>query len=159
MSSLGGFAISGKRSFRIATDCIVSSTERVVCVSQTSFFPGVGWIVRASSRPSTTRTFPGASPAVPSTSSWPMWPMRRISVSSLAKRLTSLCTLVTRGHVASMVFKFRAAASACTAGETPWAEKTTVAPSGTSSVSFTKMTPRCSRVETTCLLWTISLRT
>ena len=42
MSSLGGLAISGKRSFRIATDCIVSSTERVVCVSQTSFLPGVG---------------------------------------------------------------------------------------------------------------------
>ena len=46
-----------------------------------------------------------------------------------------------------------------TAGETPCAEKTTVAPSGTSSVSLTKMTPRCSRVDTTCLLWTISLRT
>jgi len=52
-----------------------------------------------------------------------------------------------------------AAAASWTAGDTPCAEKTTVAPSGTSSVSLTKMTPRCSRVETTCLLWTISLRT
>ena len=112
MSSLGGLAISGKRSFRIATDCIVSSTESVVCVSQTSFLPGVGWMVRASSSPSTMRTLPGASPAVPSTSSCPTWPMRRISVSSLAKRFTSLCTLVTSGHVASMVLRFRAAASA-----------------------------------------------
>ena len=159
MSSEGGLAISGKRSFKIATDCIVSSTERVVWVSQTNFFPGVGWMVRASSSPSTIRTLPGASPAVPSTSSWPLWPINKISVSSLAKRFTSLCTLVTSGQVASMVFKLRAAAASWTAGETPCAEKTTVAPSGTSSVSLTKMTPRCSRVETTCLLWTISLRT
>ena len=159
MSSDGGLAISGKRSLRIATDCIVSSTERVVCVSQTNFLPGVGMMVRASSRPSTTRTLPGASPAVPSTSSCPIWPIRRISVSSSAKRFTSLCTLVTSGQVASIVLRFRAAACSCTAGDTPWAEKTTVAPSGTSSVSLTKMTPRFSRVETTCLLWTISLRT
>ena len=159
MSSDGGFAISGKRSFRIATDCIVSSTERVVCVSQTNFFPGVGIIVRASSKPSTTRTLPGASPAVPSTSSCPLWPISKISVSSSAKRLTSLWTFVTSGQVASIVLRFRAAASACTAGETPCAEKTTVAPSGTSSVSLTKMTPRCSSVDTTCLLCTISLRT
>ena len=112
MSSLGGLAISGKRSLRMATDCIVSSTERVVCVSQTSFFPGVGIIVRASSKPSTIRTLPGASPAVPSTSSWPLWPIRRISVSSSANLLTSLWTLVTNGHVASMVLRLRAAASA-----------------------------------------------
>ena len=47
----------------------------------------------------------------------------------------------------------------CTAGATPWAEKTTVAPSGTSSVSSTKIAPRLSRSVTTCLLWTICLRT
>ena len=67
-------------------------------------------IVRASSKPSTTRTLPGASPAVPSTSSWPLWPINKISVSSSANRFTSLCTFVTSGQVASIVFKFRAAA-------------------------------------------------
>src|SRR4051794_17732404 len=58
-----------------------------------------------------------------------------------------------------MVRSERAAASACTAGETPWALKTTTDPSGTSSVSSTKTAPRRSRVATTCLLWTICLRT
>ena len=72
--------------------------------------------------------------------------------SSLAKRLTSWCTFVTSGQVASIVFKFRAAALACTAGETPCAEKITIAPSGTSSFSSTNIAPRFSSVETTCLL-------
>jgi len=58
-----------------------------------------------------------------------------------------------------MVARFRAAACACTAGETPCAENTTRAPSGTSSVSSTKIAPRCERVSTTNRLWTISLRT
>ena len=44
-------------------------------------------------------------------------------------------------------------------GETPCAEKTTVAPSGTSSSSSTKTAPRRSRSATTCSLWTICLRT
>ena len=44
-------------------------------------------------------------------------------------------------------------------GATPCAEKTTIAPSGTSSVSSTKIAPRASRSATTCLLWTICLRT
>ena len=68
-------------------------------------------------------------------------------------------TLVTSGQVASMVFSWRSAASACTAGETPWAENTTVWPSGTSSSSSTKIAPRDSRSATTCLLCTICLRT
>ena len=42
MSSLGGAWISGKRSFNIATDSKVSSTDKVVCESHTKFFPGVG---------------------------------------------------------------------------------------------------------------------
>ena len=58
-----------------------------------------------------------------------------------------------------MVFSERSAASACTAGETPCAEKTTVEPSGTSSSSSTKIAPRSVRFATTCLLCTISLRT
>ena len=58
-----------------------------------------------------------------------------------------------------MVFRFRAAACSCTSGETPWAENTTVLPSGTSSSSSTKIAPRDSRSATTCLLCTICLRT
>ena len=41
-----------------------------------------------------------------------------------------------------MVLSHRSVASACTAGDTPWAENTTVAPSGTSSSSSTKIAPR-----------------
>ena len=58
-----------------------------------------------------------------------------------------------------MVRRLRLAASACTTGATPCAEKTTVAPSGTSSVSSTKIAPRASSARTTCRLWTICLRT
>ena len=82
-----------------------------------------------------------------------------MSKSSRANRLASWCTFVTSGQVASIVRSCRAAASSCTAGETPWALKTTTAPSGTSSVSSTKIAPRRSSVATTCLLWTICLRT
>ena len=58
-----------------------------------------------------------------------------------------------------MVRSDSARASSCTTGATPCAENTTVAPSGTSSVSSTKIAPRCCSVVTTCLLCTISLRT
>ena len=58
-----------------------------------------------------------------------------------------------------MVLSERAAASACTVGATPWAENTTVAPSGTSSASSTKIAPCASSVRTTCALCTICLRT
>ena len=58
-----------------------------------------------------------------------------------------------------MVSRLRAAADARTAGDTPWAENTSRAPSGTSSVSLTKIAPRSRSVSTTCLLCTISLRT
>ena len=58
-----------------------------------------------------------------------------------------------------MVARPRRPASARTAGETPWAENTTVAPSGTSLSSSTKTAPRCSSPDTTCVLCTICLRT
>ena len=85
--------------------------------------------------------------------------MSRMSKSSSAKRTASRCTFVTSGHVASIVLRLRAFASSWTTGATPWAEKMTVAPSGTSSVSSTKIAPRFSSVLTTCLLCTICLRT
>ena len=73
----------------------------------------------------------GASPVVPSTSSWPAWPMSRICIPSRAKRRASWCTFVTSGQVASIAFSPRSFASVWTAGETPWAENTTVEPAGT----------------------------
>ena len=53
----------------------------------------------------------------------------------------------------------RAWALAWTLGATPWAEKTTVAPSGTSATESTNTAPRPRSSSTTVLLWTISLRT
>src|SRR5262245_3194072 len=73
--------------------------------------------------------------------------------------MASRCTLVTRGHVASITRSPRRRASSRTAGEMPWALKITVASSGTSSSSSTKMAPFCRRVSTTRRLWTISRRT
>ena len=58
-----------------------------------------------------------------------------------------------------MVRSCRSRAWSRTAGETPWAENTTIAPSGTSSASSTKIAPRSVSVSTTCTLWTICLRT
>ncbi len=52
-----------------------------------------------------------------------------------------MCTLVTSGQVASKTFRPRRCASACTAFDTPWALKMTVAPSGTSSSSSTNTAP------------------
>ena len=159
MSSLGGSCSAGNRSRRRRTVSIVSSTDNVVCDSHTT---------RSGSRTTTESTASGeftiwmcsgASPAVPSTSSCPSCPMSRMSKSSPANRTASLCTFVTRGQVASIVCSDRTAAAACTAGETPCAEKTTRAPSGTSSVSLTNTAPRFDSVSTTYLLCTISLRT
>src|SRR5438067_2802777 len=70
-----------------------------------------------------------------------------------------MCTFVTSGHVASIVFSRRSPARRCTAGATPWAERTSVAPSGTSRSSATKTAPRVSRSRTTWTLWTICRRT
>ena len=53
----------------------------------------------------------------------------------------------------------RAAAFACTLGATPCAENTVTDPGGTSVSWSTKIAPRARSCSTTCLLWTISLRT
>src|SRR5262249_5718463 len=73
--------------------------------------------------------------------------------------MASRCTLVTGGQVASITRSPRRRASSRTAGEMPWALKITVASSGTSSSSSTKMAPFWRRVSTTRRLWTISRRT
>ena len=46
-----------------------------------------------------------------------------------------------------------------TSGATPWAESTSLAPSGTFSSFSTKIAPRRSSSRTTWTLWTICLRT
>src|SRR5689334_23228461 len=58
-----------------------------------------------------------------------------------------------------MTCRLRAAAVVCTVGATPWAENTTIAPSGTSSVSSTNTAPALASVSTTWRLCTISWRT
>ena len=49
---------------------------------------------------------------------------------------------MTSGQVASIVRSSRAFAFSCTLGATPWAEKTTSSPSGTSVSCSTKIAPR-----------------
>src|SRR5262249_20245648 len=73
--------------------------------------------------------------------------------------MASRCTLVTGGQVASITRSPRGRASSRTAGEMPWALKITVASSGTSSSSSTKMAPFWRSVSTTRRLCTISRRT
>ncbi len=101
----------------------------------------------------------GASPVVPSTSSWPSCPTSTIVYPSCANLRASTWTFVTSGQVASIVRSSRLAAFSWTLGATPWAENTTSSPSGTSVSSSTKIAPRLESSSTTCLLWTISLRT
>ena len=69
-----------------ATVSIVSSTDSVVCDSQTTFSGSRTVTLSTSSGPSTSVMCSGASPEVPTTSSWPSWPMSRMSKSSSAKR-------------------------------------------------------------------------
>ncbi len=78
MSSLGGSCSWGKRSRSRRTVSIVSSTDSVVCDSQISFASSGTSTVSAASGFSTTVIRCGASPAVPTTSSWPSWPTSRI---------------------------------------------------------------------------------
>ena len=142
-----------------ATVSVVSSTDSVVCESQATF-PGSRTSTESlPAGPSTRWMCAGASPVVPTTSSWPSWPISRMSKSAAANRRASACTLVTSGQVASMVRRPLSLASALTSGETPCAENTTTDPSGTASVSSTKIAPRSSRFRTTCVLWTICFRT
>ena len=79
MSSLGGSCREGKRSRSFCTVSRVSSTLRVVWESQTTLSGSRTTTWPTSSGLFTTWMCSGASPAVPSTSSWPSWPIRRMS--------------------------------------------------------------------------------
>ena len=68
----------GKRSRRRAITPAVSSTERVVWVMKATR-SGLSISSRSTSSIVSTRTIEsGASPVVPSTSSWPSWPIMMI---------------------------------------------------------------------------------
>ncbi len=101
----------------------------------------------------------GASPIVPTTSSWPSWPISSTVYPAAAYRFACTCTFVTSGQVASITSCSSVRECSCTEGATPCAEYTTVAPRGTSVSSSTKIAPRASRSRTTWMLWTICLRT
>lgn len=79
MSSLGGEISFGNFSLSASTVSIVSSTESVVWESQTTFDSSRTETPATSSGPSTSVMWSGASPLVPMTSSWPSWPIRRMS--------------------------------------------------------------------------------
>ena len=79
MSSLGGSSSSGNRSRIAATVSSVSSTDSVVCESQATFDGSRTTMPATSPGLCTSWMCSGASPAVPSTSSWPSWPISRMS--------------------------------------------------------------------------------
>ncbi len=101
MSSRGGPCSWGNRAWSTSTICDVSSTDKVVWVRYARS-PSGSSTVRASSRFCTRIVRSGACPLVPSTSSWPAWPINTIERRSSANRRASTCTFVTSGQVASI---------------------------------------------------------
>ncbi len=69
----------GNRVLRAETVFTVSSTDSVVCDSQTTFAGSRTSTSATPSGPSTRWMLAGASPVVPMTSSWPSWPISRMS--------------------------------------------------------------------------------
>ena len=98
-------------------------------------------------------------PIVPSTSTWPRWPISNTAWPASECAITSRCTLLTNGQVASNNRNSRLPASANTWGGAPWALTTANAPGGICATSSTKMAPRMRRPLTTLRLCTISWRT
>ena len=109
----------------------VSSTASVVCVRQATGRVGASSSARASSTSRRRACCAGASPTVPSTSSWSAWPTSTIwkSVGGEAARLGVDLGDQRAGRVDHVELARRRRASR-TAGETPCAEKITVAPGG-----------------------------
>jgi hypothetical protein len=124
---------SGNFSRSLLTVSQVSSTLRVVWDSQATRDGSSTSTPATSSGCSTRMVRSGASPIVPSTSSWPAWPMSRICCALTGEALRLVVHLGDQraGGVDGLELT-RLGASACTAGLTPCAENTTVAPSGTS---------------------------
>ena len=78
MSSDLELTIAGNLERRAAMIAAVSSTESVVWVMNATRSGSGTSRVSTSSTVWTRTMFSGASPVVPSTSSWPSWPMRTI---------------------------------------------------------------------------------
>ena len=79
MSSFLGPTMAGKRSRRAAMISTVSSTESVVCVMKaTRSGSGMSSSVDLVRPIPIRRIASGASPIVPTTSSWPSWPISTI---------------------------------------------------------------------------------
>lgn len=148
MSFNSGPFILGKRVFNASMISFVSSTLKVVCVTYASFDSSSTVRVSTSCLVCTNNTFL-TRPDVPSTSGCPAWPIRMICLFSFSERIASLWTLVTSGQVASIVGSLRSFAWFSTFSDTPWALKMVIAPSGISSISFTKITPLFLRSFTT----------
>ena len=144
-----------------STISFVSSTASVVWVRNATLLR-IGDLERARHRrrPRRAGSTPAPRPSCPRPPRGRRDRRGRSSCPRSAKRRASACTLLDeRARRVDHVEPARRRASRCTAGETPCAEKTTVAPSGTSSSSSTKTAPRRSSSATTCSLWTICLRT
>src|SRR3954451_16818937 len=88
MSSLGGDCRPGKRFFSWSPVASVSSTDNVVCESQTTFSGSRTSTLATSSAPSTSWMCDGASTEVPSTSSWPRRPLTGSALDLLVTAVT-----------------------------------------------------------------------
>src|ERR1700746_2598563 len=102
MSSLPGARIAGNRSRSALDTSAASSTDSVVCIRKATRSPSRGRSLATSSAVCTRTIESGASPRVPSTSSWPSWPMNATVYPSAANRRASACTLDTSGQGASV---------------------------------------------------------
>ena len=98
------------------------------------------------------------SPTIPLTSACAGSPRTHTSIPFSAKSRAERCTRATNGQVASTTLRSRRSASARTCGDTPWAEKTTVAPRGTSATRSTNLKPRSLSSPMTIPLWTSSCK-
>ena len=158
MSSLGGSSSCGKRSRSAPTVSLVSSTDSVVWDSQATLAGSLTWTV-PSSGPSTRWMCSGASPGGADDLLVPLVADEEDVVALRGEPAGLVVHL--RHQRAGRVDRLQAAVRGLLVdpGATPWAEKTTIAPSGTSSVSSTKIAPRCSSFLTTWVLCTICLRT
>ncbi len=160
MSSLLGACMFGYLTFKASITVAASSMDNVVCVTNANFKGSLTFNCATSSWVSTKYIPPAlVCPMVPSTSGCPLCPIMTISIPANCIFSTSMCTLVTKGQVASYAIKLLSSASARTALDTPCALKTTVLLEGISSRCFTKIAPLARKASTTNLLCTTSLRT
>ena len=107
--------ILGNRLFKASITSEVSSTDNVVCVIKQRLSSSFTFSFHTSSGDSTKYIPPSGllyCPIVPSTSGCPAWPIKMASLPLRLALATSICTLVTKGQVASKsIVKLRERAS------------------------------------------------